>query len=29
VYKTDKKEFFGSITFVILWALMTYVLLSI
>jgi hypothetical protein len=29
VYKTDKKEFFGSIAFVILWALMTYVLLSI
>ena len=28
-YKADKKEFFGSIVFVILWSLMTYVLLSI
>jgi hypothetical protein len=29
VYREDKKEFFGSIAFIIVWAVMTYTLLSI
>ena len=28
-YREDKKEFFGSIAFVIVWSVMTYLLLSI